>query len=371
MKILLLSAYDADSHRRWWQGLIAHLPQCQFTVLSLPARYFSWRIRGNALTWALGHVDALTEHPWDAIIATSMVDLATLKGLVPALACVPSLVYFHENQFAYPVTSGAHASIEPQMVSLYSALAATQVIFNSQYNRHTFLTGVEQLLRQLPDQIPSGIVPVLQAKSVVLPVPLEREAFFTREPSAPNNKPLNVVWNHRWEYDKNPDLLLAVIQALNHSPQTEVCWHIVGQQFRRVPEAFALIAAELNTAFNGGQSLGSWGFLPLAEYQHVLKTNDVALSTALHDFQGLAVMDAVAAGCIPLLPNRVAYPDFFAEQYLYSGSSANEAEVIAQKIIDLAKQKRAGHLIAAPSLKHLQWTALAAQYWQALQRLVQ
>src|SRR5690606_31607509 len=57
MRILLLSAYDADSHRRWREGLVRELPQHAWTVLALPPRHFSWRIRGNALSWAFGERD--------------------------------------------------------------------------------------------------------------------------------------------------------------------------------------------------------------------------------------------------------------------------------------------------------------------------
>ena len=41
------------------------------------------------------------------------------------------------------------------------------------------------------------------------------------------------------------------------------------------------------------------------------------LSTALHEFQGLAVLEAVAAGCVPIVPAREAYPELFAAQYSY------------------------------------------------------
>src|SRR5690554_445672 len=99
MRILLLSAYDAVSHQYWRKGLVNALPEHDWTVLSLPARYFSWRIRGNSLSWAFGERERL-QQPYDLVIATSMVDLTSLRGLVPSLARTPCVVYFHENQFA-------------------------------------------------------------------------------------------------------------------------------------------------------------------------------------------------------------------------------------------------------------------------------
>ena len=167
MKILLLSAYDAASHQRWRRGLESAFPDYQWEVLVLPARYFSWRIRGNGLSWAYGQREIL-EQPYQLIVATSMVDLATLKGLVPLLAATPSIVYFHVNQFAYPANERQRNSLEPAMVNLYSALAADRIVFNSEYNRSSFMSGVSQLLKKLPDFVPPGIVEQLQQRSELL-----------------------------------------------------------------------------------------------------------------------------------------------------------------------------------------------------------
>ena len=104
MKILLLSAYDADSHRYWRKHLVENFPEHQWTVLSLPGRYFSWRIRGNSLSWAFGEQSEKLKRQYDLVIATSMTDLFSLRGFIPSLGNIPTLVYFHENQFDYPAT---------------------------------------------------------------------------------------------------------------------------------------------------------------------------------------------------------------------------------------------------------------------------
>lgn len=110
MRVLLLSAYAAASHQHWQRSLLAMFPDWQWQVLTLPPRHFSWRIRGNPLYWALSE-RALLEGEYDLLVATSMVDLATLRGLVPGLARLPSLLYFHENQFEYPQRSGQHSLV--------------------------------------------------------------------------------------------------------------------------------------------------------------------------------------------------------------------------------------------------------------------
>ena len=75
MRVLLLSACDAHSHRRWREGLVAAFPEWEWTVLTLPPHCFSWRIRGNSLSWAFGE-RTLLEQPCDLLVTTRMTDLS-------------------------------------------------------------------------------------------------------------------------------------------------------------------------------------------------------------------------------------------------------------------------------------------------------
>ena len=86
MRALLLSGYAAGSHRYWRNGLERMFPDWQWQVEELPARHFAWRVRGNPLHWSQGD-DALEDPAADMLLATSMVDLATLRGLVRPPAC--------------------------------------------------------------------------------------------------------------------------------------------------------------------------------------------------------------------------------------------------------------------------------------------
>ncbi len=334
MKALMLSAYDAESHAYWRQGLYRAFSSYEWTTLSLPPRYFSWRIRGNGLTWFQN--PALKER-YDICVTTSMVDLATLKGLNPDLAPLPTLLYFHENQFTYPVSDQSDKSrhIDAQMVQIYSALCCDVAAFNSEYNRTTYLEGMSALLKKLPDGVPKGVVDVVREKSIVLPVGLE--AGFQNEKIGAasswiqgNTSEPHFVWNHRWEYDKGPDRLFAFLQALPKALKAK--FHIVGQSFRHVPEVFKEIRSLLETR----GWLGEWGYVASKEdYLQLLARADFVLSTSNHDFQGLSVMEAVNRGCVPVLPDRLAYPDFFAPEYRYPGSARieEEAQAMAAHIV--------------------------------------
>ncbi|WP_261843999.1 tRNA-queuosine alpha-mannosyltransferase domain-containing protein [Aliamphritea ceti] len=370
MKILLLSAYDADSHRYWHQNLIEQFPEHDWTLLTLPARYFSWRIRGNSLSWAFGPERSTLEQPYDLLIATSMTDLSALKGMVPNLANTPTMVYFHENQFAYPATEKAHKTVEPQILNIYTAASADRILFNTAYNRDTFLHGASALLKKLPDQVPAELVTRLKNRSEVLPVPLENRLFTSPEQSQlkhtdwqdDDQRALRIVWAARWEYDKGPGHLLAILQQFETQDiDYRLC--LLGQKFRHSPNEFNLITEQFK------HRLVQFGYAESRdEYLQWLRGADIFLSTAIHEFQGLSVSEAVTCGCLPLLPAREVYPVLFDETYLYSCSDDinQEAKGACEKLTEYSSPLTAP---AQPDSSHLSWKNQRENYRQIFTEL--
>lgn len=369
MRILLLSAYDAASHRYWRQGLVQAFPEHEWTVLALPARYFSWRVRGNSLSWAFSEAELLSRS-YDLVIATSMVDITSLRGFIPSLAATPTLVYFHENQFAYPESGREFSSVEPMILNLYNALCADMVLFNSAYNRNTLLEGAGRLLRKLPDRVPQGLIERLAERSRVLHVPLPDDSFMQEvykagpQDSAESGEgdaygtPVRIVWAARWEYDKGPDRLLAILRELERrGTDYRIC--ILGERFRNTPEEFDTIKRDFN------HRLERLGYAESRqEYLDWLRRADIVLSTATHEFQGLSVLEAVAGGCIPVLPDRLVYPELFGSMYTYRDCGADiESEArAAADMIELQGRCLADGNAEVPSAKNFSWSALREEY---------
>jgi len=378
-RILLLSAYDAMSHKMWRGRLLEMFPEHTWTQLVLPPRHFNWRIRGNSLQWALNEKDLLNQG-YDLLIATSMVDLASLRGFIPSIAQLPTLLYFHENQFVYPLGSKQRSNnAEPQLVPLYSALCADAIVFNSNYNRSTFLQGARELLKKLPDQLPPKLLKRIE-KSEVIPVPLEK-FLFKPVTSAMLDRPkqiLDVVWNHRWEYDKGPRLLLCLTQAIL-TQRLPIRLHVVGQQFRSSPAEFEKIATLLEQhAADLAIDQGSFGFVEKRErYISVLKQCEVVLSTALHDFQGLAIQEACTLGCTPLVPDALVYPEYIDSKFLYTFNKgineSSEDEANCEEILKQLKiwQSMLANNLALPrvTLDDFSQKALRPKYAELLERL--
>jgi len=345
--LLLLSAYRADSHAAWADWLCTALPGFDWRQVELPGRHFRWRIRGNPLSW----LDELTGPAPDVLVATSMVDLATLRGLHPPLARVPALYYFHENQFAYPIGEHQVRTIEPQMVQLYGALAADQAVFNSRFNRDSFLEGVRQLLARMPDAVPDGIVERLAAKASVLPVPIAPIA-----PAAADRDTRLILWNHRWEYDKAPDTFAeAVLELARRGVDFRLA--LLGARPHRPPPSLQTLRRHL------GDRIIADGHVSRAAYQTILGRAGIAVSTALHEFQGLAMLEAVSAGGAPLVPDTLAYTEQYPAAYRYpAGDSAALVHRLAQWLTQGPP--------AAPDVHPWTEAALLPAWQEALQSLI-
>jgi glycosyltransferase involved in cell wall biosynthesis len=308
IEVWLMSAYRTDSHARWADWLVDAHPHIAWKRLELPGRVFRWRIRGNPISW----LKRLPDSQPDLIFATSMVDLATIKGLHPRLAGVPAWYYFHENQFAYPLSEHQLNRVDPQMVQLYGALAAERVFFNSEFNRRTFLDGVFDLLRSKPQADSQDIRRLLEARSTVLPIPIHPI------PAAPEKDPRLILWNHRWEYDKAPEVFAEAMIRLAKLPDIDFKLALLGDRSEtHTSPALLRLREEIPGRILIDERSDS------ETYRRIVGQSMVAVSTALHEFQGLAMLEAVSAGARPLVPDDLCYPEQYPEAFRYpAGDSA-------------------------------------------------
>jgi glycosyltransferase involved in cell wall biosynthesis len=246
------------------------------------------------------------DEPIDAIMATSLMGVADLRALLPArLRGVPIILYMHENQAAYP--SSSHPKVDSTrdvhfaITNLTSVLAADLVVWNSRWNRDSFMAAMDTLLKRANAVDLRGWRRKAEARSTVIWPPVESPPVDCTEGRVLRNTE-RVVWPHRWEHDKGPDELLEL--ATRHSDTLDLRWTILGEQFPDVPPALRDFETRLAARTD------HFGFEPdRARYWRHLASAGWVLSTAQHDFFGLAVVEAMLAGCLPWLPPRLSYPE--------------------------------------------------------------
>ncbi len=309
-KVLVLEPYYGGSHKNFLTGLAHHLPFV-FDFLTLPARKWKWRMRFSAPFFAARLPE---KREYDAIICSTFVDVATLRGLGPSwLSDIPVLTYFHENQFAYPVQVNDERDFHFALTNLTTALASDRIAFNSLYNRDSFLKGAEKIIKKAPDMKMDLLHGLLKKSSVLHPgIDFSEQDNFAGNEKSVSSMPIPiVVWNHRWEHDKNPEMFFNALYQLDDLG-VEFQLMVLGQSFQRKPDVFIEAQKKLK------HRLIHFGFLEnRQQYLRCLQKATVVVSTALHEFYGIAVIEAVRAGCRPLLPNRLSYPELFPSDFLY------------------------------------------------------
>ncbi|MCP4168501.1 MAG: DUF3524 domain-containing protein [Chloroflexi bacterium] len=311
MRVYLLSPYHTGSHKAWSEGYVKNSQQ-EITLLSMAGRFWKWRMQGGALELAQQLEQTAKEvGKADALLVTDMVNVPALLALArPWLDDVPILLYMHENQLTYPSPPGEKRDLTYGMINTLSMACADRVVFNSQYHLTSFFDELPRLLKHFPDYNHLELIPDLLAKSQVLPVGLDLARLHNYQPiEKPANAPLRILWNQRWEYDKNPREFFDALYGLDaQNLPFEVI--VAGENFRQRPQEFEEAESRL------GRRLIHFGFAEsLEEYARLLWQADVVLSTAHHEFFGISILEALYCGCYPLLPRRLSYPELLPVPY--------------------------------------------------------
>lgn len=300
VRVLFVEPFYGGSHRAFLDGLVAH-SRHRFELLTLPEG--EWRRRMRRGAQELAPLARQLRGEFNCLIATDMLDLPAFLALTrPRFEHTPAAVYFHENQMTYPRLKGTKFNSWFGQINFLSSLSADSVAFNSEYHREDFLAALRVLEAQ-PNNwlLPEGIRTV-ESKSTVLPVGVDLDWLAaTPERRAPIG-PRTLLWNHRWEFDKAPDLF---VRALRHAKAQRWPFRLIvaGEPGDNPSDAILGLPSEFP------DELVHFGFAESrSEYGSLLKRADIAVSTTRHEFFGIGMIEAMAAGCIPLAPNRYNYP---------------------------------------------------------------
>ncbi|EDW37593.1 GL18053 [Drosophila persimilis] len=317
-QILIIEPFYGGSHKQLIDTLIDSLNLTDYELFSLPATKWHWRARTSALYFSQL---IPPEHNYKVLFTSSVLSLAELIGVRPDLVTCRKIVYFHENQLVYPVREVKKRDCQYGLNEILSCFTADIVLFNSNFNRNSFLDNVQPFLNIQPDFKLKHIREKIEKKCEVLYFPIKFHAFPNKrrivnvevdvDVANLEQECLHLIWPHRWEHDKNPTLLVEVLLELNKR-QVNFKVTICGEKFPKVPEAFEGIQEKL------GAKLVNYGRLSREKYIETLLTGDIVISTADHEFYGVSMLEATYCGCYPIAPNKLVYPEIYPKVNLYN-----------------------------------------------------
>jgi len=361
--ILLVAPYFGGSHQAWAEGY-AQASQHRISLVTHAARFWKWRMQGGAAT--LAQEARTVEETPDLILTTDMLNLPAFLALTrDVFAHVPVALYCHENQLTYPWPPGERRDLTYAVINWLSMLAADRVYFNSDYHLDAWYREVPRLLKHFPDY---GHLPMLanvRKRSVVLPVGCDLARFGdTPDRDHLPETPL-ILWNQRWEYDKDPATFFRALDAL---VDAGISFRVAlaGSNERQMPGEFLAARERL------GDRVVHFGRADPDTYVRLLRQADVVVSTALHEFFGIAVVEAIYCGCFPVLPRRLSYPEIIPPQH-HSACLYGSFEDLVERLRWCLTHRSSAHRIAKDLREEVHpfdWSVLVTRYDDELEQLV-
>ena len=279
----------------------------------------------------------------DVLFGTDMLDLPVYLGLLgdSRIQQMPKVLYFHENQWTYPISPNKKVDNHFGYTNLLSAIAADEVWFNSQFHLDDFIKGSRNFLKQMPDTRDLHSLDALEAKARIIPpgftpphelptVPPTTLATTTdQNPILPKTElrdgerfaeylahaqaapQITVGWVSRWEYDKCPEDFVTFLHMLADANLDFKLILLGGRPRHPVPQL-----KEINEAYKSRIIHDGFAKTP-EDYWRLLGKMDVVVSTANHEFFGIAICEAIWAGAIPIVPDRLSYREHIPESCRY------------------------------------------------------
>ncbi len=340
--ILLVEPWFAGSHRAWAEGYQRHSRNRIELLTSEPA---GWRA---TLDESAGHLAQRIASKPALIIASSMLDLAGFRE-ESGLTDVPSLLYLHENQLTY---DRAHPDLVRGAINWRSVTAADRVAFNSQFHLDDFFDAAPQL------GVSSAAITGARAAASVLPVGIDLSEL--AGPDLRDGGPPVVLWSHRWEYDKNPDALVEAVRQTSDLPFRLI---LTGEG-QAAPEYAAQIRTQL------GDRLVHTGFAARDEYAALLRRSDLVLSTARQEFFGVSIAEAMACGVVPLVPDRLAYPELLGTDLSGCHYEAGSLPARLRSAIEAPEEWTPFRAAARSAGERFAWDRVAPRYDELIESML-
>jgi len=368
MQICLVEPFFTGSHRQWAEGLQKH-SRHEIQLLTLPGRHWKWRMHGGAVALASEFSQTFNqvENFPQLIIATDFLDVPTFRGLLPPAArAIPIALYFHENQLTYPWSpTDEDVQLERDnhyaFINYTSCLASEKIFFNSRYHQFSFLDALPEFLNQFPDHQELENIELIKKKSKVLSLGMKLIPNISNR--SINKETPVLVWNHRWEYDKTPE---EFFETLIEFQEEKVNFKLIvlGEKYKKSPMIFDRAKEKLK------DRILHWGFAKSrSEYLALLKSGTILPVTSRQDFFGGSVVEGIASGLFPLLPNRLAFPEHVPEKWMGKCLYSDRND-FKQKLRNLILNGIPDGSELCDFVSRYDWTNLSSKYDEEFEKMI-
>lgn len=303
MKILYIEPYYAGSHQQWIESYQKYSKH-EVDILSLPGKKWKWRMHGGAVTLSENFIK--TNKKYDLILASDFLNLPVFKALcIHKLNNTRIAIYFHENQITYPWSPDDEdvklsRDLHYVFINYTSSLTSDFNFFNSNYHLNSYIDGLKKYLKKMPDFNNLETIQRIKEKSSVLYLgcDLKKSKYKKKNSDIPV-----ILWNHRWEYDKNPELFFKTLYKIKDK-KIDFKLVVLGEKFINSPSIFEEAKQKLK------DQILHFGFCEsFEEYLSWISISDILPITSKQDFFGVSIVEGIYAEILPILPNRLSYPE--------------------------------------------------------------
>ena len=308
LNICIIEPFFSGSHKQWCEEYQKHTKH-NIEILSLKGVYWKWRMHGGALTLAKKFNNLYLDKFPDLIITSDMLNLPVFYSFTN-IKC-PIVTFFHENQLTYPWSTKDRDKIKGRdhhygFINYTTALKSDLNLFNSKFHLKSFIEALQFFLNQFPDNKNKSSIKQIASKSLVTYLGIDYNKFDKYKLKQKNNIP-TILWNHRWEYDKNPKSFFNCLKKLKKN-NVKFNLVIVGEEFKTEMPEFVEARKTFKT-----EILHIGYCKSFKDYARWLWKSDILPVTSIQDFFGISIVEAAYCNVTPILPNRLSYNELFKD----------------------------------------------------------
>lgn len=368
MNILAVEPFYSGSHKAFLDGLREH---SSHTIIPVKLNYrgWKWRMHGDSVT--LAEMTSHVSDEIDLLLISSMTNLPAFLALTnPRFAHIPKIMYMHENQLTQPMPEGEDRDLTYCYINYLSMLVADRLLFSSQFHLDDFMSALPDFLENYPDDKHLKTIDQIVKKSIVMYPGLDLTTFDRLPDTRSENERPVIVWNQRWQFDRNPAMFFRILNRLN---DVDIKFDLIlaGDTKHEKPEEFEKAWKRY------GEHVTHFGYVDDVEkYSQLLHSGDIVVSTATYEFFCVAIMEAIYCGCHPLVPRRLHYPELIPESLHNPLLHAPVLYNTEDELFSFMKDLLTGETKPLPKSslqkinRHLDWPQKIAEYDRLFDELV-